>query len=73
MATTTQQYQAAEEVLAKIDAVVGDGGIIQASDMARLFPGRPTLHTATTYARAAEALGLELDADGEWYVAADQA
>lgn len=63
------QYQAAQEKLAKIDAVVDDGGVVQAADTARLFPGRPELHTATTYAHAAEALGLEQDTDGEWYAA----
>lgn len=65
------RYEAAEEVLAKLDEVVDAGGIIQASDAARIMPhAQPTWHEAQTYETAARRLGLEMDEDGEWYVAA---
>ena len=65
---TKAQYQAAEGILEKLDAVA-NGGVIQAIDAQKLMPhSQPTWHETQTYSLAAKRLGLEQDADGEWYL-----
>ncbi len=43
----------------RIDCACGEDGIIAAEDMVELFPGQPTLHSATSIYRALIEAGME--------------
>jgi len=52
--------------LDELGAAADEGGMIQAIDMVRLFPGEPEKHTTTSMRRAAAWSGISAEDYDSW-------